>query len=448
MTRHNFTIVLNYICNRLQKILEVNRMNGFMDKLAEKIMPLANKLGQNRYLTVLRDAFMLSFPLTMFGSIVVVINNLPFFNDATKGMLSELFGNGQNATMSIMSVFVTFGIGYYLSESYEVEGIFGGAVSFASFLILTPFVMSLENGEEIGGVLSLDRLGAKGMFIGMIAAFIAAEIYCRITKRGWQIKMPDGVPPAVTKSFAALIPAVMTLTVFLIVNAIMTGVFHANLHDVIYEVIQKPLTGLGSSLPATLLALFLVQFLWFFGLHGQIIVNSVMDPIWNTLMLDNLEAYKAGDPLPHIISKPFMETFTVGLGGSGMTLAVVILMAFVLKKKQYRDVGRLALAPGIFNVNEPVIFGLPIVLNATILIPWVLAPLVVTTINYLVMAAGIVPPPTGVSVPWTVPIVASGILATNSWLGGALQVLDFIIVGFIWYPFLRILDKQPNFDIE
>ena len=423
-------------------------MNGFMDKLAEKIMPLANKLGQNRYLTVLRDAFMLSFPLTMFGSIVVVINNLPFFNDATKGMLSELFGNGQNATMSIMSVFVTFGIGYYLSESYEVEGIFGGAVSFASFLILTPFVMSLENGEEIGGVLSLDRLGAKGMFIGMIAAFIAAEIYCRITKRGWQIKMPDGVPPAVTKSFAALIPAVMTLTVFLIVNAIMTGVFHANLHDVIYEVIQKPLTGLGSSLPATLLALFLVQFLWFFGLHGQIIVNSVMDPIWNTLMLDNLEAYKAGDPLPHIISKPFMETFTVGLGGSGMTLAVVILMAFVLKKKQYRDVGRLALAPGIFNVNEPAIFGLPIVLNATILIPWVLAPLVVTTVNYLVMAAGIVPPPTGVSVPWTVPFVASGILATNSWLGGALQVLDFIIVGFIWYPFLRILDKQPNFDIE
>lgn len=423
-------------------------MNGFMDKLAEKIMPLANKLGQNRYLTVLRDAFMLSFPLTMFGSIVVVVNNLPFFNDATKGTLTELFGNGQNATMSIMSVFVTFGIGYYLSESYEVEGIFGGAVSFASFLILTPFAMTLENGESVSGVLSLDRLGAKGMFIGMLAAFLAAEIYCRITKRGWQIKMPDGVPPAVTKSFAALIPAVMTLTVFLIVNAIMTGVFHANLHDVIYEVIQKPLTGLGSSLPATLLALFLVQFLWFFGLHGQIIVNSVMDPIWNTLMLENLEAYKAGDALPHIITKPFMETFTVGLGGSGMTLAVVILMAFVLKKKQYRDVGRLAIAPGIFNVNEPAIFGLPIVLNATILIPWVLAPLVVTTLNYLVMAAGIVPPPTGVSVPWTVPIIASGILATNSWLGGALQVLDFIIVGFIWYPFLRVLDRQSSYDIE
>lgn len=423
-------------------------MNRFMDVLAEKIMPIANWLGHNRYLTVLRDAFMLSFPLTMFGSIIVVFNNLPFFSDATKGTLSNLLGNGQNATMSIMTVFVTFGIGYYLSKSYDVEAIFGGAIAFASFLILTPFFMTSAKGEDITGVLSLDRLGAKGMFIGMIAAFLATEIYCRVTKKGWQIKMPDGVPPAVAKSFAALIPAVLTLSVFLIINAIMTGVFNANLHDVVYEVIQKPLTGLGSSLPATLIALFFVQFLWFFGLHGQIIVNSVMDPIWNTLMLDNLEAYKAGHALPHIISKSFMETFTVGLGGSGMTLAVVLLLAFFMKRKQYRDIGRLALGPGIFNVNEPVIFGMPIVLNATILIPWVIAPLIVTTLNYLVMAAGIVPAPTGVSVPWTVPIVASGILATNSIWGGILQIVDFVIVGLIWLPFLKIMDRQATSDVE
>ena len=180
-------------------------MNNFMDKLSEKIMPLANLLGENRYLKVLRDAFMLSFPLTMFGSIIVVINNLPFFNDGTKSTLSELFGNGQNATMSIMTVFVTFGIGYYLSKSYNVEAIYGGAVAFASFLILTPFFMITEGGETVNGVLSLDRLGAKGMFLGMIAAFIATEIYCRIVKKGWQIKMPEGVPPAVAKSFAAFI---------------------------------------------------------------------------------------------------------------------------------------------------------------------------------------------------------------------------------------------------
>ena len=139
-----------------------------------------------------------------------------------------------------------------------------------------------------------------------------------------------------------------------------------------------------------------------------------------------------------------METFTVGLGGSGMTLAVVIIMAFILKKKMYKDVGRLALGAGLFNVNEPVIFGLPIVLNATILIPWVLAPIVVTAFNYIVMAVGIVPAPTGVAVPWTVPVFFSGMLATNSILGGILQLVDMVIVGFIWYPFLRMLDKQPD----
>lgn len=148
--------------------------------------------------------------------------------------------------------------------------------------------------------------------------------------------------------------------------------------------------------------------------------------------------------MPHIISKSFMETFTVGLGGSGMTLAVVIIMAFILKKKMYKDVGRLALGAGLFNVNEPVIFGLPIVLNATILIPWVLAPIVVTAFNYIVMAVGIVPAPTGVAVPWTVPVFFSGMLATNSILGGVLQLVDMVIVGFIWYPFLRMLDKQPD----
>ena len=416
-------------------------MNNFIDNLAEKLTPLAGKLGSNRYLAVLRDAFMLSFPLTMFGSIVVVLNNLPFWSDDLKGTLGGLFGNGQNATMSIMTIFVTFGIGYYLTRSYDEDGVFGGAVSLASYLILTPFNFTTAEGAEVSGALSLDRLGAKGMFIGMLAAFIAAEIYVRITKKGIVIKMPEGVPDAVARSFASLIPAISTLTVFLLLNALVSGVFTTNLHDVIYTVIQKPLVGLGSGLPATLLSLFFVQILWFFGLHGQIIVNSVMDPIWNTLALENLDAFKAGEALPHIITKPFMETFTVGLGGSGMTLMVVILMAFVMKSRHMKDIGRLAIGPGLFNVNEPVIFGLPIVLNASILIPWVLTPLIVTTINYFSMASGLVPAPTGVTVPWTVPLFFSGMMATNSLMGGLLQLIDVAIVGVMWYPFLKVVDK-------
>lgn len=425
-------------------------MNKFMEVLSEKVLPVATKIGANKYLITLRDAFMVSFPLTMFGSLIVVFNNLPFWPDTLKNNFANLFGNGQSATMSIMTVFVTLAIGYYWAKTEEVEGIFGGVVALASFLILTPFTVLVTgaNGKSIEGtgLLSLDRLGAKGMFLGILSAFLAAKIFVWLTKKGYVIKMPDGVPPAVSKSFASLIPALGTLFVFLIINAIMVGVFTTNLHDVIYNLIQKPLTGLGTGLPATIIAIFLVQFLWFFGLHGQVIVNSVFEPFWQTNMLDNASLTQQGTNAltehGHIVTKSFMDTFTVGLGGSGSTLVVVLLMAFVMKRKQYKEVARLALAPGLFNVNEPVIFGLPMVMNVSLFIPWLLAPIVSVVIAYLGFASGLVPLTTGAQVPWTMPIFISGFLATNSVMGAVLQLVQFLIIGLIWFPFLKAIDNQ------
>lgn len=425
-------------------------MNKFMEVLSEKVLPVATKIGANKYLITLRDAFMVSFPLTLFGSLIVVFNNLPFWPDTLKNNFANLFGNGQSATMSIMTVFVTLAIGYYWAKTEEVEGIFGGVVALASFLILTPFTVLVTgaNGKSIEGtgLLSLDRLGAKGMFLGILSAFLAAKIFVWLTKKGYVIKMPDGVPPAVSKSFASLIPALGTLFVFLIINAIMVGVFTTNLHDVIYNLIQKPLTGLGTGLPATIIAIFLVQFLWFFGLHGQVIVNSVFEPFWQTNMLDNASLTQQGTNAlaehGHIVTKSFMDTFTVGLGGSGSTLVVVLLMAFVMKRKQYKEVARLALAPGLFNVNEPVIFGLPMVMNVSLFIPWLLAPIVSVVIAYLGFASGLVPLTTGAQVPWTMPIFISGFLATNSVMGAVLQLVQFLIIGLIWFPFLKAIDNQ------
>lgn len=416
------------------------------EKFSKFLMPIAGKLNNNRYLAVLRDAFMLAFPLTVFGSMVVVLLNLPFLDsilsESTITTLRDTFGVAQSATMSIMTVFVVFGIGYYLSRSYNVEAVFGGVVALASFLFLTPFVVESTSGEVVSGVLSLDRLGAKGMFLGMITAFLAGEIYRKVVQRDITIKMPAGVPPAVAKSFAALVPAFITLTVFLAIHAVVTLAFNTNLHDVIYDMIQKPLTGLGGGIIPTLIVVFLIQILWFFGLHGQIIMNSVMDPIWNTLAIENLDAYTATGEVPHIISKPFMEVFTVGMGGTGMTLAVVVAILVFMKSKQMKQVAKLGAGPGLFNVNEPIIFGLPIVMNPMILVPWVLAPMVVVGFTYFVMSIGLVPPPTGVTVPWTVPIGLSGYLATNSLMGTALQLVNFCIVFAIWFPFLKVIDRM------
>lgn len=416
------------------------------DKISAILVPIAGRLNNNRYLGVLRDAFMLAFPLTIFGSIMVVLMNLPFLDKIMSKTVLEGVQSALNiapsATISIMSVFVVFGIGYYLSKSYDVEAVFGGVIALASFLLLTPFLLEQEGGATIAGVIPVDRLGAKGMFLGMITGFLSAEIYRYFVQKKFVINMPQGVPPAVSKSFAALIPATLTLTTFLLINIIITQGFKTNMHDLIYHAIQAPLVGLGSGIIPTLIAVFFIQILWFFGLHGQIIINSVMDPIWNTLSIQNLESYTKTGEVPNIISKQFIEIYTVGMGGTGMTLAVVFTILIFLKSKQLKQVAKLGLGPGLFNVNEPIIFGLPIVMNPLILIPWILAPMVITCITYFAMASGIVPPPTGVNIPWTVPIFISGMMATNSQAGGLLQLFNLMIVFVIWFPFLKFIDRM------
>lgn len=421
-------------------------MSKFNEVIEKYLLPIAGKLSASRILTVLRDSFMLSFPLTIVGSFAVVIMNLPYLDkvigEGGIATLSGILGILPSATMSIATLFVIMGIGYYLAKSYEVEPIFPAAISVASFLVLTPLNFISENGKIITDIIPIERLGAKGMFVGILAAFLATALYIWVMKKNWTIKMPDGVPPTVAKSFAALIPSFVVLISFLIIRTIFMYTPWGNIHDFIYEIIQLPLMHLGSGLIATIIAVFAIQLLWFFGLHGQIIVNSVLDPIWNSLSLQNYEAVINGGVIPNIVTKQFMETFTVGIGGTGMTLAVVIGILIIAKSKQLRQVAKLAGPAGIFNVNEPVIFGLPIVMNPTIIIPWIISPIVGVSIAYLSMKFGLVPLTTGVAVPWTVPIFFSGILATNSLAGGILQLVILTVVLLIWSPFIKIMDMQ------
>lgn len=421
----------------------MSKFNEFIEKY---ILPIAGKLSTSRILTVLRDSFMLSFPLTIVGSFAVVIVNLPYLDkligEEAKASLGNILNILPSATMSIATLFVVMGIGYYLAKSYDVEAIFPAAISIAAFLVLTPMMVTTKAGEVVNDIIPIARLGAKGMFVGILTAFLATRIYVWVIKKNWTIKMPDGVPPTVAKSFAALIPSFIVLGIFLIVRVIFNYTPWGNIHDFIYTIIQMPLTSLGSGLFATLIAIFAIQILWFFGLHGQIIVNSVLDPIWNTLSLENYEAFVAHKDVSNIITKQFIESFTVGIGGTGMTLAVIVGIFILAKSKQMREVAKIAAPAGIFNVNEPVIFGLPIVMNPTILIPWILAPMAAVVISYVAMSIGIVPLTTGVSVPWTVPIFFSGMLATNSIMGGVLQLVELAVVLLIWSPFIKGLDRQ------
>ena len=417
-------------------------MNKFMEFLENILLPIADKLNNNRYLTALRDGFMVALPFIIFGSIFVVLANLPFL-DRLIG--EEAFATYQNAlapasesTLSLMGLFVIVGIGYKLTQRYGLEAIYGGTVAIASFLILTPQVL-----EGVAGAIPAVSLGADGMFLGIVTAFVSAELYRFFTQKNWTIKMPAGVPDQVSKSFSALIPVALTLSIFLVLRIVFSFTPFDTIQNFIYTLIQEPLTALGSGLPATIIAVLLIQVFWFFGLHGQIIINSVFDPIWYALNNENLQAFQAGQEIPNVVTKQFIDTFLVGMGGTGMTLAVIILILIIGRSRQMKELGKLGAPASIFNVNEPIIFGLPIVMNPLSLIPWILAPVVVTIITYFAMSTGIVPKPAGIIVPWTTPPLLSGFLATgNAWQGAVLQAFNLIVVMIIWWPFLKIIDKS------
>ena len=416
---------------------------NFGEKISEKMVPIATKIGDNKYLLSLRDGFMMAFPATMFASIMIIIQNLPttfgfakFLPDAVNTFFNDFFGPVGNATMSISAIFIVFGIGYHLAKYYEQPQVFAGAISLSSFIMLLPF----GQDDSMGSFIPVSKLGAEGMFVGIFTAFVATEIYCRIGRRGVTTKMPDSVPPMIAQSFVAIIPGAVPLFIFNIIRYGFTFTTWGNAVDFIYEMLQKPLMGLGGTLPAVLVAVFFTQLFWWFGIHGTLLINAIIDPIMSALALENYEAYLSGaEELPHIINTTFMGVFV----NQGMQLGIAIAMAFfVAKSIRMKTTMQTVMAPSIFNVSEPLTFGLPIVLNPLAFIPWILAPLASTTISYFAISIGLVPRPIGATVVWTTPVLLSGWLGTGSIAGALLQVVTVVVMTLIWVPFLMVMDKE------
>ena len=314
--------------------------------------------------------------------------------------------------------------------------IFGAAVAVVSWFLIMPY--SISGSVDVAGKavdvslsgIPLGWVGSKGIFVGIMCAFLSVHIYTYVERKGWTIKMPA---PTVEESFAALIPAAMVMIVFFTIN-LLFGFLGTNVFQIIFEFLQTPLLNLGDTLGAMVVAYIFLHLFWFFGVNGGSVVGAVFNPILQTLSAGNI----AGEH--HIICQQFQDLFAT-FGGAGSTLSLVIAMLLFCKSKRITNLGKLSFVPGIFGINEPIVFGLPIVLNPTLLIPFVLVPTVNIVISYFAMAMNLVPICSGINIPWTTPIVISGFLATN-WAGALLQVLLLILGIFIYMPFIKIMDKQ------
>lgn len=390
-----------------------------------------------------------TIPFIIVGSMVLIILNFPFIEKVVPAsamtFLSNILSPLTSTTMSLVALFLAFLVGYnYVNDTIDNKAnpVYCGLTTLIGFFCLTPF--TLTQGEEVvTGIIPTTYMGSSGMFIALVASYFVAKLYCWIFNKDIKIKMPDSVPPNVMSSFEALIPAGIALVTVCIVNYLFTLTPWGNIHDAFSAILEKPLLAIGTGLPAILIGQTLAQLLWFLGIHGDQIVGSVMDPILQAASLKNADAFQAGQELPFIITDQFRALF-MAIGFMSLVIAVVI----VAKSSNLKSIGKVSIVPAMFCISEPIVFGMPVIMNVTLFIPWLLVRPVFGIITYAFMYFGLCPYPTGAVVPWTTPPLLSGFLATNSIMGAVVQLICLVVGVLMFIPFVKIIDNKYRRDEE
>ncbi|MGL4449654.1 MAG: PTS sugar transporter subunit IIC [Sarcina sp.] len=428
-------------------------MNNVIAYMEEKIMPKVSKIGNQRHLIAIRDGFLAMIALTMVASVATLINNIPipvvqnFLKNNSFGMqISELCQNISWGAFSFMALFSCMAIAHSLWTSYGNKGLEGGLVSAATFLALSKqTILFTPEGAgtpiEVSGGLAASNFGATALFTGIIIALVTVEVLRYLTKVKWlEIKLPDMVPPAVARSFKTMLPGIVTMILIVGVGLALRTFTGEYLPDLITKVIQAPIQSVTDSIGTAIFYPFVVCALWVLGLHGMNVTDGITLPIFTSLSAENMQLAEQGATSGYnVITGPFFSAF-VWLGGAGATLGILIAILIAGKKsrERYGAITSLSLPPGIFNINEPVIFGLPVVLNPIIAIPFILVPIILSVISYLALSTGLVNPVIVQSIPWTTPPILSGFLATGSISGAILSGFNLILATIIYLPFIKL----------
>ncbi|WP_412989092.1 PTS cellobiose transporter subunit IIC [Pediococcus siamensis] len=410
----------------------------------DKLIPFAGKLAASRHLVALRDGFALVMPLIIIGSVFMIVSQFPipayinWMNSVFGANWTTVVGWATNATFNIIGMVAAVGISYQLAKSYDgADALSASIVSLGAFLLTIPLYTDKAGNTYV----PLTMLGSTGLFEALLVGLFITDFYVWMIHKNWQFHMPDTVPPAVGNAFSALIPGFVIITLVWLIRLGVSFTAFKTIPNIITVILSKPLTAVGGTIWGELVAEFFVGFLWMFGIHGANVVGGIMAPIWLGQMGQNAAAVKANKPIPNIVSQQFVDNFAHA-GGSGETISLAFMMLFLAKSANLKAIGRLAAAPALFNINEPIMFGLPIVLNPVMAIPFILVPLVTVVITYVGMDTGLVARTMGVAVPWTTPPIISGWLATGHISGAVCQLVNFVVGGAIWYPFFRIADRQ------
>ncbi len=439
-----------------------------MDKMADVLGRAGAWCAQNKYLSAIKNAFQNYMPLTIAGAVGILWTNV-LINDgvveatgapqALGGLfppvmalefLNPAFAAIQFATISCITVGITFGIANEIGMwnlGAEKAGYFPGILGLAAWLTVTDVAhifFDAEGVETTFSAISGDVLGATGLFTGMIIAVLAAELFCGLSKvEGLKIKMPDTVPPGVARAFEVLVPAFFVLLITSLIGLASVELTGLYLNDIIKNVIAEPLTAVGASIPGVIVIYLLIMLFWLVGIHGNNMLAAVKETIFTPLTLANTDAFAAGEEIPNVINMGFLQMFGE-FGGSGVTIGLVIAIFIFSRRADNRAIASLSIVPGLFNINETVTFGIPMVLNPILGIPFLFTAIITILVGYVLTVSGFCPPVV-LPVPWTTPPILLGFLATGGSVMGALSQAIAVVVSIVCYiPFLIAYEKFQN----
>ena len=413
------------------------------EKIIPKIMAFVNLKG----IQAIKDGMVYSMPLLMVGSVFLIITNFPI--QAVVDILEQtgikaVLEQANGATFNISAMIAVLGISYKYIKLEGQEPLSGAIVALGVFIMMTPASITTESGDIVGGIINKSWTAGQGMVGAIIVGLIVGFVYCWFLKKDIRIKMPAGVPEGVSNAFSALIPGAVIVVGATIVHGICSMGFHTTAMETIYNMIQTPLQGMTDSIGGAVLMCFLTPFLWFFGVHGSTIVGGIMSGILQANSLENQALLDKGIELTvknggHIVTMQFFDQF-INVTGAGLTIGLVIYMFFMAKSKQMKTLGKLEMVPALFNINEPILFGLPIVMNPMLAFPFIAMPVISCILQYIALYTGLCPLYGATQVPWTCPPIISGFLI-GGWRTALLQLAIFIISFFVYLPFAKRVDK-------
>ena len=432
------------------------------DQITEKALIFASKVSSQKHMCAIKNAFTSLMPVIITGSFCTLITNVVC---ATEGngislgklpgmhwlsMFTDWFNAANYATLNFFTVAAVVLIGLELGKLNKLNGFMPGIISLCSFISCLPTVVQITHDDvviDVANVLGKDYTAARGLFLGIVIALVSVEIYTKLVNSGFlKITMPDSVPSNVAGSFNVLFPSMFTVLICALFNFFTTKVLGMSLYEIIYTFLQTPLEKVMQGLPGLLVLMLVAQLFWAIGIHGNQIIKPVRDPLLNAAILANTDLVAQGitdASRLNIINMSFWDTY-MSLGGSGCTIGLLIAIFLFSKRGDYRAIAKLEVAPAIFEINEPMTFGLPIVLNPLLVVPFIITPLVTGTFAYIMTKIGFA----GVCVyamPWTTPPVLSAWLSTGGSIGAIITQLICVGISIaIYMPFVILANKAEE----